>query len=229
MNCEGRNGLPTFKEKFLDEEIKRRREILRHFWPSTELIHSLYLQQNESHRLHLLEMLLLKSNSLGISVPSPNINVGESSSILSSLDSALIRIKTQESNYLSQLRVPWRRFMPLVPTSEVILPSINSEYLVINVNNGNEAEILNRKGSRDPKYKFPYRLHQIISNPEYSEYITWLPHGRAWKILKRKQFETIVLPHHFRHGQFSSFLRQVCLCNFYVSSGSLNCDNVASS
>jgi hypothetical protein len=58
--------------------------------------------------------------------------------------------------------------------SEVILPSINPEYQVINVINGKEAKILNRKGSRDPKYKFPYRLHQSIFNPECSEYIIWL-------------------------------------------------------
>jgi hypothetical protein len=65
------------------------------------------------------------------------------------------------------------------------------------------------RNQRDPIHSFPFRLHAILSNPEYSECITWLPHGRAWKILRRTQFERIVIPHHFRHGRYSSFMRQV--------------------
>jgi HSF-type DNA-binding len=62
---------------------------------------------------------------------------------------------------------------------------------------------------RNPVLSFPGKLHAIISNPEYNDYITWLPHGCAWKIMERSQFEDIVIPRHFRHGRYSSFMRQV--------------------
>jgi HSF-type DNA-binding len=67
----------------------------------------------------------------------------------------------------------------------------------------------NTHHQRDPTHSFPCRLHEILSNPEYSECITWLPHGRAWKILRRTQLEQFVIPRHFRHGRYSSFMRQV--------------------
>jgi hypothetical protein len=56
---------------------------------------------------------------------------------------------------------------------------------------------------------FPVKLHMILSNPEYEDIITWLPHGRSWRILQQKAFEERVIPRYFRHGQYSSFSRQV--------------------
>jgi HSF-type DNA-binding len=73
--------------------------------------------------------------------------------------------------------------------------------------------LLSMKGKRSSFHTFPHRLHEIMSNPEYSEYITWLPNGYAWKILQRKQFESVVIPRHFRHGRFTSFMRQVRMKN----------------
>ena len=73
----------------------------------------------------------------------------------------------------------------------------------------NDGHLLNKKRNRSPLQRFPHRLHEILSKPEYSDYITWLPHGYAWKIVNRKQFEAVVIPRHFRHGRFTSFMRQV--------------------
>jgi HSF-type DNA-binding len=66
-----------------------------------------------------------------------------------------------------------------------------------------------KKGKRNPIHTFPYKLHKMLSDPKFSKCISWLPHGRAWKIIRRTQFENDVLPHHFRHGRYSSFMRQV--------------------
>jgi hypothetical protein len=49
----------------------------------------------------------------------------------------------------------------------------------------------------------------ILSNPEYQDIISWLPHGRSWRILQQKAFEERVIPFYFRHGRYSSFARQV--------------------
>ena len=71
----------------------------------------------------------------------------------------------------------------------------------------------NVQSQRNSTNSFPSQLHEMLSNPEYSEYITWLPHGRAWRILQRTQFERMVIPRHFRHGHYSSFMRQVRICS----------------
>ena len=41
---------------------------------------------------------------------------------------------------------------------------------------------------------FPTKLHQILSNSTFRDIITWLPHGRSWKILQSKVFEQDVIP-----------------------------------
>ena len=61
----------------------------------------------------------------------------------------------------------------------------------------------------DLNLPFPVKLHYILSHPEYSEYISWLPHGRAWRIMKPKSFEEKVIPKFFRSDKYASFMRQV--------------------
>lgn len=56
---------------------------------------------------------------------------------------------------------------------------------------------------------FPVKLHRILSNPAYSDLISWLPHGRSWRVLKPKAFEEEIAPRYFRHTKFASFMRQV--------------------
>lgn len=59
------------------------------------------------------------------------------------------------------------------------------------------------------KKNFPLKLHEILGNPEFSHILSWLPHGRAWRIVRHKEFEEKVIPLYFRHGRYSSFARQV--------------------
>jgi hypothetical protein len=56
---------------------------------------------------------------------------------------------------------------------------------------------------------FPAKLHSILSNPEFEDIISWLPHGRSWRILQQEAFEERVIPLYFRHSRYSSFARQV--------------------
>ena len=64
-----------------------------------------------------------------------------------------------------------------------------------------------RTTGKDPP--FPIKLHRILSNPEYSDLISWLPHGRSWRVLKPKAFEEKIVPRYFRHTKYASFMRQV--------------------
>ena len=65
----------------------------------------------------------------------------------------------------------------------------------------------NSSNAREPN--FPMKLHSILSHPEFRDMISWMPHGRSWRVLKPKAFEERVIPLYFRHGQYSSFARQV--------------------
>lgn len=55
---------------------------------------------------------------------------------------------------------------------------------------------------------FPAKMMAILSRPELSDIVTWLDHGRGWKVLKPRELEAKVLPTYFEHSKFSSFIRQ---------------------
>lgn len=56
---------------------------------------------------------------------------------------------------------------------------------------------------------FPQKVHHILSQPEHSKFISWQPHGRAFRISIPKMFETTVCHKYFQHSRYSSFLRQL--------------------
>ncbi len=55
---------------------------------------------------------------------------------------------------------------------------------------------------------FPAKLFAILSRPELADIISWMPHGRSWKVHKPREFEVKVIPSYFDHAKFSSFIRQ---------------------
>mmetsp|Transcript_17778 Transcript_17778/g.33752 ORF Transcript_17778/g.33752 Transcript_17778/m.33752 type:complete len:130 (+) Transcript_17778:1093-1482(+) len=58
---------------------------------------------------------------------------------------------------------------------------------------------------------FAQKVHHILSqeDEEYKECITWMPHGRAFKVIKPHLFETLICPRYFGHRRYSSFLRSL--------------------
>jgi hypothetical protein len=57
---------------------------------------------------------------------------------------------------------------------------------------------------------FAQTIHFLLSHEDdFSHCITWLPHGRAFKIIIPQVFEQMVCPRFFGHGRYSSFLRQL--------------------
>jgi HSF-type DNA-binding len=53
------------------------------------------------------------------------------------------------------------------------------------------------------------KLLDILSNEEYSEIISWLPHGNGFLIHKKKAFANEILPKHFKASKFTSFTRKL--------------------
>lgn len=62
--------------------------------------------------------------------------------------------------------------------------------------------------SEDRIATFPIKMMQILTRPELHHIVSWMPHGRSWKVHKQQAFEALVLPQFFDHSRFSSFVRQ---------------------
>jgi len=68
--------------------------------------------------------------------------------------------------------------------------------------------------------KFPVKLYAILAQKEFNEIVTWMPHGRSWKVLKPNIFESMVMPLFFEYSNYHSFNRLVNAWSFRrVSSG----------
>lgn len=67
--------------------------------------------------------------------------------------------------------------------------------------------------------KFPVKLYVILAQKEFHDIISWLPHGRSWKILKPALFESMVMPLFFEYSNYHSFNRLVNAWSFRRISG----------
>lgn len=74
---------------------------------------------------------------------------------------------------------------------------------------------------------FPAKLYAILARPELEDVVAWLPHGRAWRVLKPREFETKVIPRFFEHAKFSSFIRQANVSVEYETKCSCAVNQVA--
>lgn len=64
---------------------------------------------------------------------------------------------------------------------------------------------------------FPTKLHKIIERGDmdgYSDVISWLPHGRAFRIHDTKAFVAKVMPKYFYISKITSFIRQLSIYGF---------------
>ena len=61
---------------------------------------------------------------------------------------------------------------------------------------------------------FPKRLHMMLSNPDFSHIITWMPHGRCWKVLDKDMLIEEGNPTYFSQRKFGSFTRQLSSWGF---------------
>jgi len=55
---------------------------------------------------------------------------------------------------------------------------------------------------------FPSKMHAMLGREDLKSMISWVPHGRAFKVHDSKEFEKKILPIYFEHAKYSSFIRQ---------------------
>uniref|UniRef100_A0A7S3LHA5 HSF-type DNA-binding domain-containing protein n=1 Tax=Amphora coffeiformis TaxID=265554 RepID=A0A7S3LHA5_9STRA len=56
---------------------------------------------------------------------------------------------------------------------------------------------------------FVEKIHHILSQPCYTKWIAWMPHGRAFKVLVPSSFESEVCHNYFNHSRYMHFLRDL--------------------
>jgi hypothetical protein len=62
---------------------------------------------------------------------------------------------------------------------------------------------------------FVHKLYQMLSDPKQSNFIKWNDTGLSFTIRNVQGFSHNVLPLHFRHSNFSSFVRQLNMYGFH--------------
>ena len=63
---------------------------------------------------------------------------------------------------------------------------------------------------RSNRKVFPVLLHEFISDPQNCSIITWIPHGRAFKLLSRDKFESRSnIDSNFKLKKATSLIRQI--------------------
>jgi len=64
---------------------------------------------------------------------------------------------------------------------------------------------------------FLEKLFVILETPQYSDLIAWQPDGQSFLIKEPGEFSTKVLPHHYKHSNYQSFVRQLNMYSFNKS------------
>ena len=60
------------------------------------------------------------------------------------------------------------------------------------------------------------QLMEMLSDETNKDAITWLPHGKAFIIYRKKSFSEEVLPKHFKACKYTSFTRKVSPARFLL-------------
>ena len=77
------------------------------------------------------------------------------------------------------------------------------------------------------KELFPVKLHKLIEYSErygFSSIISWMPHGRSFKIHDEDAFVKNVMPYFFYQTKITSFVRQLRMYGFHKIKGKSNAD-----
>ncbi|KAL7539123.1 hypothetical protein ACHAWF_006309 [Thalassiosira exigua] len=88
-------------------------------------------------------------------------------------------------------------------------------------NNGIQHSSVNQKAKRGPRGgiydPFPVKFHRMldqIRDEGHSDIVSWLSHGRAFKIHQPKEFAATIMPRFFNQSKYTSFQRQLNLYGF---------------
>jgi hypothetical protein len=120
------------------------------------------------------------------SITPPNANTGNSNSLISSSRSS------SSSNINSNINLETMHANASFNSSVVSVAGSSTSST-----SSTSAPTPFKQTAENAKEIFPRRLFRILSDPSICDIITWLPHGRAFVILKTDELAETVLPKYF--------------------------------
>ncbi|CEH12013.1 related to heat shock factor protein 4 [Ceraceosorus bombacis] len=81
-------------------------------------------------------------------------------------------------------------------------------------NSNNNAAAVDADPNR-PSTKFVHKLYRMVCDPDYQHLICWNTNGTSVVVTHFDEFAKEVLGKHFKHSNFSSFIRQLNMYGFY--------------
>ncbi|CCE62172.1 hypothetical protein TPHA_0C00150 [Tetrapisispora phaffii CBS 4417] len=96
-----------------------------------------------------------------------------------------------------------------------ILPSVKEE----TENIQNEKRLSNAQADKSASAKqqneFVRKIYSILEGGEYPEIVTWTEAGDSFVVVDTGKFTSQILPNHFKHSNFASFVRQLNKYDFH--------------
>jgi hypothetical protein len=120
-----------------------------------------------------------------------------------------------KSLHTDQIMLP-----PTKTNSFTVSPSTSIGEFQTETNPENHVTIESlRKDQGLPKSKLPflYKLHILLNDVEETgndHIVSWLEHGRSFKVYRPKSFIALIAPYYFKQSKFKSFQRQLHLYEF---------------
>ncbi|KAI0017105.1 HSF-type DNA-binding-domain-containing protein [Xylariomycetidae sp. FL0641] len=71
------------------------------------------------------------------------------------------------------------------------------------------------QGSSNNSSDFVRKLYKMLEDPAYSEVVRWGDQGDSFVVLENENFTKTILPKHFKHSNFASFVRQLNKYDFH--------------
>mmetsp|Transcript_10614 Transcript_10614/g.19259 ORF Transcript_10614/g.19259 Transcript_10614/m.19259 type:complete len:345 (-) Transcript_10614:187-1221(-) len=116
------------------------------------------------------------------------------------------------SNHTSRSH-PRHKHLPCTTPATTLSPRIHVDHTYHDFSRYiEEGCVLPKQKKADAN--FPANLQRILSDANYSHIITWMPHGRTWKILDKELLMSTVTPVYFGQSKFESFTRQLSSWGF---------------